>query len=296
MAGPSAMNPHAHALAPARRSADVRAAVRRWRSAGESVAFVPTMGNLHDGHVSLAALAAAECDRVVASIFVNPTQFGPSEDFAAYPRTLADDTARLNSAGTVDLLFAPDVSEIYPFGLERAVRVSLPPLSRELCGASRPGHFDGVASVVCRLLNIVTPDVLVLGQKDYQQVTLLKIMIEDLRLPVAVRVGATLREADGLAMSSRNRYLDAEQRSRASELHAALQRVRAAVRVGGNEFAAIERRAVDELARAGFKPDYVEVRRAADLAKPGATATAEDLVVLGAAWLGRARLIDNVRI
>ena len=285
-----------HALATVRNAADVRAAVRRWRSAGESVALVPTMGNLHEGHASLAALASTECDRVVASIFVNPTQFGPSEDFAAYPRTLADDVARLDAAGAVDLLFAPEVSEIYPFGLEHAVRIALPPLSRELCGASRPGHFDGVASVVCRLLNIVAPDVLVLGQKDYQQVTLLKLMIEDLRLPVAVRVGATLREADGLAMSSRNRYLDAVQRRQAPALHAALERLRAAVLSGDEGFAALERRAVDELARAGFKPDYVEVRRADDLAKPAASDRAEDLVVLGAAWLGRARLIDNLRI
>ena len=290
------MSEHSRELVTVRRAGDVRAAVQRWRSAGESVAFAPTMGNLHDGHLSLMALAAAECDRVVASIFVNPTQFGPTEDFAAYPRTLAEDTARLGEAGTVDLLFAPDVSEIYPFGVEHAVSISLPPLSRELCGASRPGHFDGVASVVCRLLNIVTPDVLVLGQKDYQQVTLLKLMIEDLRLPVAVRVGATLREPDGLAMSSRNRYLDADQRRRAPELHAALQRVRAAVVAGETRFEELAWRAVDELARAGFKPDYVEVRREADLSKPSANDRAEDLVVLGAAWLGRARLIDNVRI
>ena len=244
----------AQALVTVRSAADVRAAVRRWRSAGESVAFVPTMGNLHDGHVSLAALAAGECDRVIASIFVNPTQFGPSEDFAAYPRTLADDMARLDSARTVDLLFAPDLSEIYPFGLEHAVRIALPPLSRELCGASRPGHFDGVASVVCRLLNIVTPDVLVLGQKDYQQVTLLRLMIEDLRLPVAVRVGATLREADGLAMSSRNRYLDAAQRRQAPALHAALERLRAAVLSGDKGFAAGAPRAGAELARTGLRP------------------------------------------
>jgi len=284
------------ALVTARTAADVRAAVRRWRSAGESVAFVPTMGNLHDGHVSLAALAAAECDHVVASIFVNPTQFGPSEDFAAYPRTLADDIARFDSAGTVDLLFAPEVGEIYPFGLEHAVRIALPALSRDLDGASRPGHFDGVASVVCRLLNIVTPDVLVLGQKDYQQVTLMRLMIEDLRLPVAVRVGATLREADGLAMSSRNRYLDAAQRRQAPALHAALERLRAAVLSGDKGFAALARRAVDELARAGFKPDYVEVRRAADLGKPSASDRAEELVLLGAGWLARARLIDNLRV
>jgi pantoate--beta-alanine ligase len=276
--------------------ADVRAAVRGWHARGESVAFVPTMGNLHDGHASLAALAAAECDRVVASIFVNPTQFGPNEDFAAYPRTLAEDTARLEAAGSVDLLFVPDQNAIYPNGLEQAVRIVLPPLSRELDGASRPGHFDGVATVVCRLLNIVTPDVLVLGQKDYQQVILVERMIGDLRLPVRVRVGATRREPDGLAMSSRNRYLDAAQRRQAPELHAALARLGAAVRAGRRDHAALERQAVEELARAGFRPDYIEVRRAVDLAKPSAADREGDLVVLGAAWLGRARLIDNLRI
>jgi len=276
--------------------AEVREAVRGWRSRGETVGFVPTMGNLHEGHASLAALAAAELDRVVASIFVNPTQFGPHEDFAAYPRTLAEDTARLVADGNVDLLFVPAEKEIYPNGLEQAVRVVLPSLSRELDGASRPGHFDGVATVVCRLLNIVTPDVLVLGQKDYQQVILLERMIRDLRLPIGVRVGATRREPDGLAMSSRNRYLDATQRRQAPELHATLARLAAAVRAGQRDHDLLERRAVEELTRAGFRPDYVEVRRAADLAKPGAADPAEDLVVLGAAWLGRARLIDNLRI
>jgi len=286
----------ARALRTVRTVAEVRESVGAWRASGESVAFVPTMGNLHDGHASLAAIAAADGDRVVASIFVNPTQFGPTEDFAAYPRTLAEDTARLAAAGTVDLLFVPEVGEIYPYGLEQAIRVALPPLSRELDGASRPGHFDGVASVVCRLLNIVTPDLLVLGQKDYQQAILVERMIRDLRLPVRVRVGETRREPDGLAMSSRNRYLDAAQRRQAPALQAALAALRGAVRAGRRDYGALEAAAVEQLARAGFRPDYVEVRRAADLAKPSATDRAEDLVVLGAAWLGRARLIDNLRI
>ena len=292
----SSVSARSRTLRTVRTAAEVRAAVRGWHARGENVAFVPTMGNLHDGHVSLAALAAQLCNRVVASIFVNPTQFGPSEDFAAYPRTLAEDTAKLVAADAVDLLFVPDEREIYPYGLEQAVRVALPPLARELCGASRPGHFDGVASVVCRLLNIVTPDVLVLGQKDYQQVILIERMIRDLQLPVGVRVGATRREPDGLAMSSRNRYLDAAQRRQAPELHAALTRLRAAVRAGRRDYVALETEAAGELRRAGFRPDYVEVRRAADLAKPSPGDEAEDLVVLGAGWLGRARLIDNLRV
>ena len=196
----------------------VRAAVGEWRKAGETVAFAPTMGNLHAGHMSLAALSAQAAPRVVMSIFVNPTQFGPSEDFSAYPRTLAADEALIAAAGNVDLLFVPDTVEIYPFGMEHAVRVQLPALSRELCGASRPGHFDGVAAVVCRLLNIVAPDVLFLGQKDYQQFVLMQRMIEDLRLPMELRMAPTYREPDGLAMSSRNRYLDAAERSQAPAL------------------------------------------------------------------------------
>jgi len=179
----------------------VREAISEWRAAGESIAFVPTMGNLHAGHLSLARLVAEPRTRVVMSIFVNPTQFGPGEDFAAYPRTLTEDTALVTAAGTVDLLFAPEAADIYPFGLNSAARVSVPELGRELDGASRPGHFDGVASVVTRLLNIVTPDVLMLGQKDYQQFILMQRMIADLHLPVVLRMGPTHREPDGLAKS-----------------------------------------------------------------------------------------------
>ena len=274
----------------------VREAVSEWRAAGQSVAFVPTMGSLHEGHLSLAQLVAEPRARVVMSIFVNPTQFAPGEDFAAYPRTLAEDKARVAAAGTVDLLFVPDATEIYPFGLNAAARVSLPELSRDLDGASRPGHFDGVASVVARLLNIVTPDVLVLGQKDYQQFILMQRMIADLHLPVALRMGPTQREPDGVAMSSRNRYLDTEQRKRAPALQAALAQVRDALRGGATNFAELVTAARKDLERAGFKPDYVEIRRAADLAAPNAADTTETRVVVGAAWLGRARLIDNLLV
>jgi len=274
----------------------VRESVSEWRAAGESVVFVPTMGNLHAGHLSLAQLGAEPRARVVMSIFVNPAQFGAGEDFAAYPRTLAEDTALAAEAGTVDLVFAPDAAEVYPFGLSNAARVSLPRLSRELEGAIRPGHFDGVASVVARLLNIVAPDVLVLGQKDYQQFILMQHMIADLHMPVMLRMGPTQREPDGLAMSSRNRYLDADERSRAPALQAALARVRDALRGGNTNFAQLGAAATKDLERAGFRPDYVEVRRAADLAAPNPGDGVEARVVIGAAWLGRARLIDNLLV
>jgi len=273
----------------------VRAAVAEWRAAGEAVAFAPTMGNLHAGHMSLAALSAQAAQRVVMSIFVNPTQFGPSEDFGAYPRTFAADEALIAAAGTVDLLFVPEASEIYPFGIEHAVRVQLPALSRELCGASRPGHFDGVATVVCRLLNIVAPDVLFLGQKDYQQFVLMQRMITDLRLPVELRMGPTLRDPDGLAMSSRNRYLTEAERRQAPALHRALAQVREQLRGGELDFMRLTSAARVELEREGFKPEYLEIRRQGDLLAANATAN-EERIVLAAARLGRARLIDNLLV
>jgi pantoate--beta-alanine ligase len=272
---------------------DVRAQVAAWRAAGDTVAFAPTMGNLHAGHLSLAALGAAAARRVVMSIFVNPAQFGPSEDFAAYPRTLAADEALIAAAGNVDLLFVPEVAEVYPFGVEDAVRLQLPALSRELCGAARPGHFDGVATVVCRLLNIVLPDVLFLGQKDYQQLVLVERMIADLRMPLELRMGPTQREPDGLAMSSRNRYLTPVERGQAPALHRALTRVREQVLAGERDFARLAADASAELATAGFRPDYVEIRRQGDLAAANPQST-EPRIVLAAARLGRARLIDNL--
>ena len=200
----------------------MREFVRNWSASRQRIALVPTMGNLHDGHLSLARLARAQADRVVATIFVNPTQFGAGDDFKSYPRTLDEDLALLAAAGTVDAVFVPDDGEIYPFGADEAVRVSMPSLSRELCGASRPGHFDGVASVVCRLLNIVTPDVVVLGLKDYQQLVVVKRMVADLGIGVRVISGPTMRDPDGVAISSRNRYLtDDEPRPGASAIRRA---------------------------------------------------------------------------
>ncbi|HEU4619260.1 MAG TPA: pantoate--beta-alanine ligase [Gammaproteobacteria bacterium] len=275
---------------------EVRERVEAWREARQTVVLVPTLGNLHEGHLSLVRLARNIGDRVVVSIFVNPTQFGPTEDFAHYPRTLEEDRAKLAEAGTVDLLFVPDEKEIYPFGTERAVRFVLPPLSRELCGATRPGHFDGVASVVCRLLNVVEPNTLVLGRKDYQQLVLVEHMVADLRLPVRVVSGATFREPDGLAMSSRNRYLTEAERGRAPRLHAVLEETQQRLRAGSRDYSALEREAMDRLREAGFRPDYVEVRRAAGLTKPETGDDASALIVLAAAWLGGARLLDNTSV
>ena len=273
----------------------VRELVGSWRLTHRTVALVPTMGNLHEGHLSLMKHACAHADRVVCSVFVNRTQFGPTEDFSAYPRTLAEDEALLAEQGLVDLVFAPEERDVYPYGVSSAVKLAMPELSTQLCGASRPGHFDGVASVVLRLLNIVSPDVLVLGEKDYQQLILLKRMVRDLQLPVQVVSGSIQREEDGLAMSTRNQYLSAAERRVAPQLHAELQRVRRALKDGERNYRALETRASRALQAAGFDPDYVEVRRAADLGKPNGE-THDGLIVVAAAWLGRARLIDNLRI
>lgn len=275
----------------------VRELVGSWRLTHRTVALVPTMGNLHQGHLSLMKIARERADRVVCSIFVNPTQFGAGEDFASYPRSLADDESMLAEQGLVDLVFAPDEKDIYPFGSEAAVKVSVPQLRGELCAASRPGHFEGVASVVLRLLGIVAPDVMVLGEKDYQQLVLLRRMVRDLQLPIEVVAGSTWRERDGLAMSSRNRYLSTSERRTAPRLHGELQRVREALLEGERDLRAVETQASRALQDAGFDPEYVEVRRAGDLSRPNGLESADDdLIVLAAAWLGKARLIDNLRI
>lgn len=275
----------------------VRELVGSWRLTHRTVALVPTMGNLHQGHLSLMKIARERADRVVCSIFVNPTQFGAGEDFASYPRSLADDESMLAEQGLVDLVFAPDEKDIYPFGSEAAVKVSVPQLRGELCAASRPGHFEGVASVVLRLLGIVAPDVMVLGEKDYQQLVLLRRMVRDLQLPIEVVAGSTWRERDGLAMSSRNRYLSTSERRTAAKLHGELKRVREALLDGERDLRAVETQASRALQDAGFDPEYVEVRRAGDLSRPnGLESVDDDLIVLAAAWLGKARLIDNLRI
>ncbi len=270
----------------------LRRRVRAWRQAGDQIALVPTMGNLHRGHLRLVQEARAYAQRTVVSIFVNPLQFGPQEDFAAYPRTLERDRELLEIEGT-DLLFAPSVSTVYPRTPEEQTRVEVPGLSDILCGARRPGHFVGVATVVCKLFNMVQPDLAAFGEKDFQQLLVIRRMTEDLCLPVGILGVPTVREADGLALSSRNSYLLAEERAQAPAVRRALGHAADRLRAGLG-FAETEQRAVQELQEAGLRPDYVSVRRAADLAPPEPTDS--DLVVLAAAWLGKARLIDNLRV
>jgi pantoate--beta-alanine ligase len=271
----------------------VRCAVSDWRRAGLRIGFVPTMGNLHAGHYSLIAAARAQCDRVVASIFVNPTQFGPNEDFASYPRTMEADAAGLATAGC-DLLFAPTAAVLYPFGLDASVRLHVPLVSEGLCGAFRPGHFDGVATVVAGLFHWVQPDIAFFGRKDFQQLRVIERMVRDVGLPIAIIGVETLREPNGLAMSSRNQYLSPEERERAAEIYRTLQAMRDAIGQGRAR-AAVEAAAADRLGAVGFRVDYAAVRCAEDLSEP-AEGDRGNLVVLIAARLGKARLIDNIMI
>lgn len=273
--------------------AELRTQVAAWKRAGERVALVPTMGNLHRGHLRLVERARQLASRTVASIFVNPTQFGPNEDFAGYPRTLEEDSRELAAAG-LDLLFAPEVAAIYPRPLAEMTQVSVPGLSQLLCGASRPVHFGGVATVVAKLFNLVQPDVAVFGEKDWQQLIIIRRMTADLDLPVEVIGIPTVREADGLAMSSRNGYLSVEERVIAPTLYAVLQAVAERWRAGDRDSVALENAAKAQLASAGFRPDYVEIRRADDLQRPEPDHAA--LRIFAAAWLGRARLIDNLAV
>ena len=274
--------------------AAVRERVAGWRAAGERVAFVPTMGNLHAGHISLIELARRHGQRFVASIFVNPMQFGPNEDFNHYPRTPTRDAEMLRAAGC-DLMFIPEVSEIYPNGHGEATRVIVPVLSDILCGAFRPGHFEGVATIVAKLFSIVQPDIAVFGEKDFQQLAVIRRMATDLCMPIEVIGAPTVREADGLAMSSRNQYLDEQQRAVAPLIHRQLQDAAARLAtVGVRERAAIERDCSVALTAVGFNVDYFAIRRAHDLLEPADDE--RELVVLTAARLGRARLIDNIPV
>lgn len=269
----------------------LRAVVRGWRSAGQTVGFVPTMGNLHAGHHALIRLARARADRVVASVFVNPTQFGPNEDFERYPRTLVQDQAGL-AEHQCDLLFAPDVATIYPYGPEHTVSLRVPQITEVLEGAHRPGHFDGVATVVCKLFNLVQPDLAVFGQKDFQQLKVIERMVRDLALPVKVIAAPTQRADDGLALSSRNQYLSDVERALAPRIHATLLQMQELVGKG-HVLAVIEQAAASQLERAGYVPDYVAIRRAEDLAEPAGD-ECTGLVGLIAARLGSTRLIDNL--
>lgn len=282
LAGASRMETHT-------RLQTLRTRLRDWRQAGLRIGFVPTMGNLHPGHHSLVALARQHADRVVASVFVNPTQFGPSEDFSRYPRTPEQDAAGLHVAGC-DALWLPTVEEMYPYGVQRAVAVRVPGVTEVLEGAHRPGHFDGVATVVARLFNQVQPDVAVFGRKDFQQLAVIRYLAADLAFPVEIVAAPTLREADGLAMSSRNQYLSVQERAIAPVIHATLLRMRDALRAGVAR-SQVESDAEAALRAAGLVPDYAAIRRP-DLSETDDASGPR--VALIAARLGRTRLIDNL--
>ncbi|GIU47503.1 pantothenate synthetase [Shewanella sairae] len=270
--------------------ADIRAQVKAWRLKGETVAFVPTMGNLHLGHITLVKEAKQRADHVVASIFVNPMQFGQNEDLDAYPRTLANDQAALVNAGA-ELLFTPTPEIIYPKGMDAQTFVEVPSISNELCGASRPGHFRGVATVVCKLFNIVQPDIAVFGQKDFQQLLVIRTMVADLSMPIEILGVETIREDSGLAMSSRNGYLTAEQKAQASQIKRSLDKMATSLQ-SGLALDAVISQAQIELADAGFKHDYLDIRNTNNFAIANSEDT--ELVILVAAYMGTTRLIDNL--
>jgi pantoate--beta-alanine ligase len=275
------------------KSAELRAAIAADRSVGKRIAFVPTMGNLHEGHLQLVRRAKKIADIVVVSIFVNPLQFGPTEDLDKYPRTLAADKEKLFGEGA-NYLFTPGVEEMYPNGVDAQTRITVPELSDTLCGASRPGHFSGVATVVTKLFQIVQPDVAIFGKKDFQQLAIIRKLTSDLCMPIQILGVETARATDGLALSSRNGYLTAEERSLAPALHSALQECREAIACGFDSYADLENHARETLQIAGFKPDYFSIRDARTLGP--VTLNTEQLVILAAAYLGRTRLIDNVTL
>jgi pantoate--beta-alanine ligase len=273
--------------------ADLRRSVAGWRAAGQRVALVPTMGNLHEGHLDLVRKARTLADRVVVTIFVNPLQFGQGEDFASYPRTLINDSDKLSGV-KADLLFTPTVDEMYHRPQELQTKVEVPGLSALFCGASRAGHFIGVATVVCKLFNMAQPDIALFGEKDYQQLLVIRQMVEDLALPVEIQGLPTVREVDGLARSSRNGYLTDSERTIAPALYRQLQHTLTALKRGQSDFPALEQQAIANLESEGFRPDYYAIRRAENLAEP--SRDDKSLVILAAAYLGKARLIDNIQV
>ena len=268
------------------------AQLRAWRKTAGHLAFVPTMGNLHAGHLALVEAARQHADKVVVSIFVNRLQFGQGEDFDAYPRTFEADCAKLEAAG-VDVLFFPDERELYP-RIKQDFNVEPPHIQNELCGAFRPGHFRGVATVVSKLFNIVQADVACFGKKDFQQLHVIRAMVDDLNMPIEIVPVDTGRAEDGLALSSRNGYLSAEERAEAPRLYRHLSAIRDALLAGDNRYAVLEKAAADDLAAHGWRVDYIEVRQADTLEV--AHAGEPRLVVLAAARLGRTRLIDNIEV
>lgn len=271
---------------------ELRAAVSRARSEGKRIALVPTMGNLHAGHIALVEKATQRADFVVASIFVNPLQFGANEDLDKYPRTLVADQEKLVGAGC-HLLFTPDVEEVYPDGMQQQTRVSVPLVSEGLCGASRPGHFEGVATVVCKLFNMVQPDLALFGEKDFQQLAVIRKLVRDLNLPIQVMGEPTVRAADGLALSSRNGYLNESQRALAPLLYRTLQQLAEEIRRQPSARSTLLAAARQQLEDAGLRPDYLELREAVRLRE--LQDSDRQLVLLAAVYLGTTRLIDNLQ-
>jgi len=268
----------------------VREKIKKWKKAGYRIAFVPTMGNLHAGHLALVERAKELADKVVVSIFVNPIQFDKKVDLQAYPRTLADDKAKLLSV-ECDLVFTPSVKALYPNGAD-ITRVEVSGISELLEGESRPGHFSGVSTVVTKLFNIVSPDVSIFGEKDFQQLMLVRKMVKDLDMNINIIGLPTVREPDGLAMSSRNSYLTAEERKIAPQFYKEMKFLAESLKKGAKNFQSLQLSLMNKLEKIGFKPDYIEIRKANDLT----VASEEDveIVILGSAWLGKARLIDNI--
>jgi pantoate--beta-alanine ligase len=259
-------------------------------SQGKTIALVPTMGNLHAGHLSLVDQVKPLVDKVIVSIFVNPTQFGPNEDFASYPRTFDQDCALLSARG-VDTVFAPQAQDMYPENIQAGTFIKVPGLSDILCGASRPGHFQGVATIVFKLFQIVRPNIAIFGEKDYQQLSVIRRMVADLYLPITVLGAPIVREANGLAMSSRNQYLSAEQRSQAALLYSELKKLVEEAK-HSDDYETLVRQSTERLTATGFNTDYVAIRRQDDLLEPGARDN--KLVALAATFLGKTRLIDNI--
>lgn len=272
---------------------DLQAEIRNARREGKRVGFVPTMGNLHEGHMMLIDQASEECDFVVCSIFINPLQFNDIDDLGRYPRTFSADSEHLKDRDC-DLLFYPSIDEMYPDGQDQQSKLHVPVVSEGLCGDSRPGHFDGMATVVMKLFHMVAPDASFFGEKDFQQLAVIRKMVRDLNLPFDVVGVETCREDSGLAMSSRNNYLSDEEKAQAANIYRILSEISEAIQSGNRDFSTLCENGNKELASLGFEPDYLEVRHAPDLAKANEEHT--DLVILAAAILGKARLIDNLRV
>jgi pantoate--beta-alanine ligase len=272
---------------------ELREIRRTWQSSAKVIAFVPTMGNLHQGHLNLVREAKKQADIVVVSIFVNPMQFGPDEDLEAYPRTLQSDKRLLEELG-VDVLFMPTANDIYARGLEQQTFVEVPGLSYMICGASRPGHFRGVATIVCKLFNMVQPNLAFFGEKDFQQLQVIKAMVTDLSMNLKVFGMETTRYDDGLAMSSRNIYLSEKERKLAPTLYEKMQLLVGEIQLGRRDFSKITQEYKLQLAKLGFNPDYLEIRNVENLLQPGHED--QHLVLLAAVFLGKTRLIDNLQI